>query len=107
MDITADLGPPADPPRRAKHDGEIEGGLGSDLWSLVCEVGAKLAAAIPLAGDNYPGYRSNAFRLQFADGRVLKGRRVDTPAQAETVEDISRCLGYRGLPRVLARRGRA
>jgi hypothetical protein len=103
MDIGAGLGAPA----RATHTREIERELGGDLWSLVCAVGTQLAAATPLAGDNYPGYRPNAFRLRFADGRVLKGRRVDTPAQAEAVEYISRCLGHRGLPRMLARRGRA
>ena len=85
----------------------LERELGSDLWSLVRSVDTPLAAATPVSGGDYAGYRPNAFRLQFADGRVLKGRRVDTAQQAETVEYVSQCLGHRGLPRVWGRCGRA
>lgn len=81
--------------------------LGDDLSSLVRAVDAPLAETTPVYGGTYPGYQPNAFRLRFADGRVLKGRRFDTQAQAETVEYVSRCLDYRGLPRVVARRGTA
>ena len=81
--------------------------LGSDLWSLVGSVGTPLVAATPLCGGDYVGYRPTAFRLQFADGCILKGRYVDTPQQAQTVEYVSHCLGYRGLPRVWGRCGRA
>lgn len=85
----------------------LEPELGSDLWSLVRSVDTPLTAATPVSGGDYAGYRPNAFRLQFADGRVLKGRRADTPQQAQTVEYVSQCLGYRGLPRVWGRCGRA
>src|SRR5262249_41808842 len=90
----------------ARYDAEMERQLGADLWRLACSVGT-VAAAMPLLGDNYFGYRPKAFRLRFADGLVLKGRCVETPQQAETVETLSRFLGHVGLPRVLARHGRA
>jgi hypothetical protein len=86
---------------------EIEHMLGPDLWSLACSIPSRLTSATPLGGDNYPGYRSTAFRLEFADGRVLKGRQLQTPAQAETVEYVARGLGHRNLPRVLGRCGTA
>lgn len=101
MDINENLGFPGREPRDAAAR------LGRDLWSLVCSVPGELTSATPLIGDDYPGYRPSAFRLRFADGSVLKGRRVETPAQAEAVEHVSRSLEYRGLPRVLGRFGAA
>ena len=107
MDLNAGPGMPEGTLRREDPDSELARQLGGALWSLVCSVGVRLDAALPVSGGTYSGYQPNAFRLQFADGRTLKGRRVDTSRQAEEVEYVSRCLGYRGLPRVLARRGRA
>lgn len=86
---------------------EVISELGADLRSLVRGVSAELVGVTPLTGNGYPGYRPKAFRLTFADGRVLKGRRVATAQQAEIVESVSHALADRGVPRVVARSGAA
>jgi hypothetical protein len=81
--------------------------VGHDLLVLIAAVKTSLAEVTPLSGAGYPGYEATAFRLRFADGLVLKGRRFRTDVQAATVEHVSRHLDHRGFPRVLARSGSA
>jgi len=99
--------PAADLRISAYEGAEVISELGADLWSLVCAVSAELVSVSPLTGDDYPGYQPKAFRLTFAGGHVLKGRRVATAQQAEMVESVSRALADRGVPRVLSRSGAA
>jgi hypothetical protein len=81
--------------------------LGTDLAALVTAVGVPLVGAAPITGLPSARLRRATFRLDFADGRVLKGRRFDTLGDAERVEFLTRALGLRSLPRVWARRGAA
>ena len=79
------------------HD--ISRQLGEDLWLLVRAVQSPLVAATPLGALS----ASPAFRLQFADGRVLKGRRLRSAMEAERIEYILRCADHPCFPQVLAR----
>ena len=82
--------------------------LGTDLAALVMTtVGARLVGVAPITGLPSATLGRATFRLEFADGRVLKGRRFDTAADAERVELLTRALGLRSLPRVWARQGAA
>lgn len=81
--------------------------LGADLAALVTTVGARLVRTTLITGLPSATLRRATFRLEFADGRVLKGRWFDTPADAERVEILTRALGLRSLPRVWARQGAA
>jgi Phosphotransferase enzyme family len=83
----------------------LDQALGSDLAALIRTVDEPLHAITPVSRAR--GDRPTAFRLEFASGRVLKGRRVDTAAKAELVEYVTKCLNDQGLPRVLKRSGTA
>lgn len=73
--------------------------LGEDLWSLVQAVPSPLVAATPIGVLS----ASPAFRLQFADGRMLKGRHLPSVMEAERMEYILRCVNHPSFPKVLAR----
>jgi phosphotransferase family enzyme len=73
--------------------------LGDDLWSLVQPVPSPLVAAGRLGTLS----ASPAFHLQFADGRVLKGRHLRSAMEAERIEYILRCVNHPCFPQVLAR----
>ncbi len=88
-------------------DADLASQLGGDLVSLIRDVDAPLVEVTVLSGRGYPGYEPSAFRLRFADGRVLKGRRFARAPQAKEVEDILRQLCGHGLPAVVARAGAA
>lgn len=81
--------------------------LGPDLQALVEEVGAPLVGAAAIT--SIPSARADraCFRLTFADGRVLKGRRVEAEADARRIHALGALLPARHFPRVLGRRGRA
>ena len=81
--------------------------LGDDLFVLVSSVNASLVEVTPLSGVGYPGYQPSAFRFQFTDGRILKGRQFGSTARAATVEYVLQCLDHHGFPKLLARSGRA
>ena len=79
------------------HD--LSSQLGEDLWSLVQAVPSRLVAATPIGALS----ASPAFRFQFADGRVLKGRYLPSVAEAQRIEYILRCVNHPSFPQVLAR----
>lgn len=81
--------------------------LGADLWALVQGLGAPLLSASVLTSLPSPLRSHASFRLRFGDGRILKGRRVETSAQAERMEALVSRLDRRHFPRVIARRGAA
>lgn len=85
---------------------QLERSLGADLLAAVRALDLSLVAATPAAGDGYPGYQPSAFRLETADGRVLKGRLLDNAAAAEQAEYVARALP-RVVPAPLMRCGRA
>ena len=86
-------------------DREGQDGMGRDLWALVESRGIRLQDATQLSGT--PGASRATFRLEFADGRILKGRRCQTSGQAAQIERLGRLLDPRYFPRVLARQGPA
>ena len=79
--------------------------MGRDLRGLVESRGIPLQDATRISGA--PGAVRATFRLEFADGRVLKGRRCQTSSQAAQLERLGRLLDPRYFPRVLARHGPA
>jgi hypothetical protein len=81
--------------------------LGPELWALVEAAGAPVVEAVPVTTLPSAGSPRAAFRVTLADGRVLKGRRLATPADVERVARLSSLLDPRHVPPVLARRGSA
>lgn len=81
--------------------------LGADLRALVDDIGTPLLAAEPVTAVPSASTDRACFRLTFADGTVLKGRRVETVRDAERIVFLGSFLDTRVFPPVLARRGRA
>jgi Phosphotransferase enzyme family len=81
--------------------------LGADLWSLVVRLDAPLVAAWILTRLPSPLMTHASFRLRLANGRTVKGRRVETPEQARRIAELLPRLGRRHFPRVLAIHGHA
>ena len=80
--------------------------LGDDLWTLVESFGSTLIGITPLTRLPSDRLHRASFRLQFADGRVIKGRRFDSSDQAARVTALSGVLDRRHFPAVLARHER-
>ena len=91
----------------AKTSGWARAVLGSELAGLVDALGSPLAAARIVTRLPSPAHTHASFQLVLADGRVLKGRRVETRAKAQAIERWRPLLDPRHFPPVLARRGRA
>ena len=81
--------------------------LGEDLWALVQALGTGLAGITTLTTLPSRSRSRAAFRLDLLDGRVVKGRRLNSVGEAERVERLSRFLDPQCFPKVLARRGGA
>jgi GT2 family glycosyltransferase len=81
--------------------------LGADLETLVAARPAALVEAVPLSPLAAPSLARGAWRLRFADGTALKGRALQTEAQADTVARLVASLEPGSFARVLARHGRA
>lgn len=79
--------------------------LGDELVEALRALDVSVVDAIELSSTGYPGYRPSAYRLAAADGRVLKGRRFASAAEAERAEYVARCLGPRVVPAPLMRSG--
>ena len=79
--------------------------FGASLESLIREQPAGLCKATPISPLGTPESRRAAFRLDFCDGVTLKGRRLETAQQAETVWRLWQ-LHLRSAPvaRIMARR---
>lgn len=86
---------------------ELRSQLGDELVKALRALGVAVAAATALRGRGYPGYRPHAFRLDASDGRVLKGRRFASAADAQRAEYVARCLGPRVVPAPIMRCGAA
>jgi Ser/Thr protein kinase RdoA (MazF antagonist) len=81
--------------------------LDPELSELVAGVGTPLIDATLLTRWWSARYPRAAWQLRFADRRVLKGVRFNSPAVADRVEHLLGPLGDRHFPRVVARRGPA
>ena len=86
---------------------DIADRLGPDLAELVARFGPALVAAEPVTTLPSDRLQRASYRLLFADGRVLKGRRLATAADAERVSSILEQLSLPALSEVAARRGGA
>lgn len=91
-------------PRPSPH---LCASLGDDLAALVEPVDSELTAATPVTMLPASADRRATYRLEFADGRVLKGRIAGAPSDAELIERINRRLDARYFSTVVARRGNA
>lgn len=67
--------------------------LGEDLWRLASEHPAPLTQVEALSPLMARDGRRASFRLHFADGTVLKGRRTATPEQAARIVRLGREIG--------------
>lgn len=81
--------------------------LGEDLWTSVQGLGSPLMAVTVLTSLSSHADQRGTFRLEFADRRILKGKRFRTNHQAERVERLSKLLDRQHYPKVLARCGSA
>jgi hypothetical protein len=79
--------------------------LGNDLWTLLGTIGSAVVDAVPVTTIRWPGSPRASFRITLADGRVLKGRRFRTPADATRIARLTSLLDPRHFPPILAYRG--
>ena len=86
---------------------EFKKQLGEDLWALVQGLRTPLVDVTPLTTLPSPCRHRASFRLRFADGCLLKGRRFDSAAHAKRVADLSQFLDPGHFPRVLGMHGGA
>jgi phosphotransferase family enzyme len=75
--------------------------LGDELFALADDSPSAVVDLEPLVGRG----PCSSFRLTFADGQVLKAKRLATAADAQRVDDLLRRLGHPAFPTVLRRRG--
>jgi hypothetical protein len=80
--------------------------LGNELGALVQTIGVPLVDVTTLSRRG-AATRATALRLQFADGRVLKGTLLESADQAREVDEVAGHLDHHGVPRVLGRAGAA
>jgi hypothetical protein len=81
--------------------------IGADLLGLIEACGARLSGAKELTILPSPVVERAAWRLELADGRVLKGRVFPLASDAARFRELQACLPRPGFPRLLGQRGRA
>lgn len=81
--------------------------LHSDLRAALGMLDAAVARIAPVVGLGYPGYRAYAYRVDLADGRVIKARLFAQAGECERTEYVARCLGPCIVTQPLARFGTA
>jgi len=92
---------PTDPLDRMPDD------LGADLRALLRQYGVPVRAVAPVSGVDSPFPAPRAFRVELADGQVLKAVRATSAARAALVFAISRHLDRADFAPVLAGHGAA
>jgi hypothetical protein len=84
----------------------MTGQLGEDLHALAIRQGSALTSVVALTTLPSRAVRGqNAFRLEYADGRVLKGRSFKNPAEAAECVELSRHLDVGTFPPTIAHAG--
>ena len=81
--------------------------LGNDLCTLARGVSAPLVGVAPLTTLSSGQSHRASFRLEFADGQLLKGRRFDSEEDARRVATLLPLLDGRFFPRLVATCGSA
>jgi len=84
----------------------VEPDIGADLLALIRARPERLISLTEISTLSSPARRRTAFRLEFAGGLTLKGRRLESPERAQRVERILGLAGD-GFPRTIDRRGDA
>lgn len=79
--------------------------LGLDLWALIDAVGVPVVEVRQVTTIPAVHGERGSFRVTFADGQILKARRLRTPSDAERVARLSSLLDPQVFPPVLAHRG--
>jgi aminoglycoside phosphotransferase (APT) family kinase protein len=77
------------------------------MSALLAARGVPVVTALPVTTLRWAGARRASFRLTLADGQILKGRRLNTPADVVRVARLSSLLDPRHFPPILAHRGSA
>jgi thiamine kinase-like enzyme len=80
--------------------------LGCDLIELIEASGVPLAGIVPITSFPAAGH-SAAFRIDFTNGVILKGRRLPSPDRARRMHEMVRALADKRLVSVVARQGDA
>jgi hypothetical protein len=79
--------------------------LGLDLWALISAVGVPVVELVQVTTIPVADGRRACFRVTFADGQVLKARRLRSPGDVERVTRLSSLLDPKIFPPVLAHHG--
>jgi aminoglycoside phosphotransferase len=79
--------------------------LGPDLWALLQAVGSPIVEAVAVTAIPSSDRPQRCFRVTFADGKILKARRVETQADVARVTRLLSLLDARHFPPVLAHHG--
>ena len=81
--------------------------LGPDLAGLVAALNVPVTGIVTLTRLRAPGVSHASFRLELADGRVLKGRRLASADQVALVTALVSVVDPAHFPRVIAHAGAA
>jgi Ser/Thr protein kinase RdoA (MazF antagonist) len=81
--------------------------LDPELAALAAKLGAPLVSARELTTLPSPVFDRPAWRIELADGRVLKGRVFGDVEEAARFAELAACLPARGFPMLRAHAGRA
>ena len=79
--------------------------MGDDLLALIEQLGSPVNKIEPLTTQPCHDQARGSWKLQLADGRTVKARRLETQVRAETLERLSELFGDLPLNRVLAHQG--
>lgn len=83
------------------------GSMGPDLERLVAALAVPTRRIVTLTRLWGPAVEHASFRLELADGRILKGRRLPSAAQTTLVTTILALVDRRNFPAVIAQAGAA
>ncbi len=81
--------------------------LSNELAELVNDISAPVSVVTRITTNPSSDSQRASFRLDFADGRTLKGRHLQSPEQAERLQEISNLLHDMPFVSVVSRRGSA
>lgn len=87
-------------------DTEVRRRLGDDLHDLVRARGT-IAGVTPISPLAAPTWKRAAYRIDLADGTALKGRRIESVAEASRLAQLHACLPNGPFPALVAHGGTA
>ena len=87
----------------ASDERHLRGHIGRDLWRLAKSADAPLTGVAILSRPSIAA--RGTFRLMFADGSVMKGRRCEHRWQAKRIQEHAAYLDPRHFPRIHRRDG--